>query len=243
MTTRTIEPTGEVVRAGDPGYETARQGYNRLYQRYPEAIVFCHNTSDVVNAIRWAREAGIAFRARSGGHSLEGWSVVDGGLVIDVSRMKNIDVDEASGTATVGTGLRQQEVVAALGERGYTIPTGSLIFISPYVMHRDPRYFDNPDAFIPERWADGLDKRIPRYAYFPFGGGPRVCIGNQFALMEAKLVLATIAARYQLALASSEPVELDPLITLRPKAGIDMRLTTRQVKRQPATAEPMMALQ
>ena len=126
---------------------------------------------------------------------------------------------------------------------GYTIPTGSLIFISPYVMHRDPRYFDNPDAFIPERWADGLDKRIPRYAYFPFGGGPRVCIGNQFALMEAKLVLATIAARYQLALASSEPVELDPLITLRPKAGIDMRLTTRQVKRQPATAEPMMALQ
>lgn len=126
---------------------------------------------------------------------------------------------------------------------GYTIPKGSLIFISPYVMHRDPRYFDNPDAFIPERWADGLEKRIPRYAYFPFGGGPRVCIGNQFALMEAKLVLATIAGRYQLSLASSEPVELDPLITLRPKDGIDMRLIARQPRPQPAATEPVMALQ
>jgi len=125
MTTTTTGLTGEVLRAGDPGYEEARQGYNRLYQRYPEAIVFCRNTSDVVNAVRWARAAGIAFRARSGGHSLEGWSAVDGGLVIDVSRMKNVDIDEASGTATVGTGLRQKEVVAALGERGYAIPTGS----------------------------------------------------------------------------------------------------------------------
>ncbi|MEZ4671956.1 MAG: cytochrome P450 [Anaerolineae bacterium] len=112
---------------------------------------------------------------------------------------------------------------------GYTIPKGSLIFLSPYVMHRDPRYFDNPSAFIPERWADGLEKRIPRYAYFPFGGGPRVCIGNQFALMEAKLVLATIAGRYSLSLASSKAVELDPLVTLRPKDGIAMRLSARQV--------------
>jgi FAD/FMN-containing dehydrogenase len=128
MTTTTTELTGEVLRAGDPGYEAARQGYNRMYQRYPEAIVFCRNTADVVNAVRWAREAGTAFRARSGRHNLEGWSAIDGGLVIDVSRLKNIDVDESSlfgGTATVGTGLRQKEAVAALGERGYAIPTGS----------------------------------------------------------------------------------------------------------------------
>ncbi|SPM31465.1 FAD-binding oxidoreductase [Mycobacterium terramassiliense] len=125
MVTTTTELTGDVLHAGDPGYEAARQGWNRLYQRYPESIVFCRNTDDVVNAVRWARTAGIAFRARSGRHCLEGWSSVDGGLVIDVSRMKNIHVDEASGTATIGTGLVQKEAVAALGERGYAIPTGS----------------------------------------------------------------------------------------------------------------------
>lgn len=125
MAATTTELTGEVLRAGDPGYEQARLGYNRLYPRYPEAIVFCHNTADVVNAVRWARAARIAFRPRSGRHNLEGWSSVDGGLVIDVSRMKDVDVDEASGTATVGTGLVQKEAVAALGARGYAIPTGS----------------------------------------------------------------------------------------------------------------------
>jgi FAD/FMN-containing dehydrogenase len=125
MSTTTTQLTGEVLRASDPGYQAARLGWNRLYQRYPEAIVFCRNTADVVNAVRWARQAGLAFRARSGRHNLEGWSAVDGGLVIDVSRMKNIDVDETSGTATVGTGLVQKEAVAALGQRGYVIPTGS----------------------------------------------------------------------------------------------------------------------
>lgn len=117
--------TGEVVRAGDPGYEAARVGWNRLYSRYPEAIVFCAETQDVVNAVAWAREQGIAMRARSGRHSLDGWSSVDGGLVIDVSRMKGVVIDVAAGTATVGTGLTQREVVPALGERGFVMPTGS----------------------------------------------------------------------------------------------------------------------
>src|SRR5690242_57958 len=125
MTTSTLELTGEVVRLGDPAYDAARLGWNRLYQRRPAAIVYCHNTADVVNALRWARTTGSAFRIRSGGHNLEGWSNVDGGLVIDVSRLKSIDIDAAAGTATVGTGLLQKEVVAALGEHGYTIPTGS----------------------------------------------------------------------------------------------------------------------
>lgn len=117
--------TGEVVRAGDPGYEAARIGWNRLYSRYPEAIVFCTNTQDVVNAVEWAREEGIALRARSGRHSLDGWSSIDGGLVVDVSRMKSIAIDETARTATVGTGLTQQETVPALGQRGFVIPTGS----------------------------------------------------------------------------------------------------------------------
>ena len=124
-TTATTALSGEVVRLGDPTYDAARLGWNKLYQRHPEAIVYCSNTTDVVNAVSWARSTGLPFRARSGGHNLEGWSSIDGGLVIDVSRMKDIQFDEAAGTATVGTGLLQKEVVAALGEHGYTIPTGS----------------------------------------------------------------------------------------------------------------------
>jgi FAD/FMN-containing dehydrogenase len=121
----TSKLTGEVVRAGDPGYEAARIGWNRLYSRYPEAIVFCGNTKDVVNAVEWAREEGIALRARSGRHSLDGWSSIDGGLVVDVSRMKSVTIDETACTAVVGTGLTQREAVAALGKRGFVIPTGS----------------------------------------------------------------------------------------------------------------------
>ncbi|MGD1170754.1 FAD-binding oxidoreductase [Mycobacterium seoulense] len=121
----TSKLTGEVVRAGDPGYEAARVGWNRLYSRYPEAIVFCANARDVVNAVEWAREEGIALRARSGRHSLDGWSSIDGGLVVDVSRMKSVTIDETGRTATVGTGLTQKEIVPALGQRGFVIPTGS----------------------------------------------------------------------------------------------------------------------
>src|SRR3984957_13542768 len=125
MTATTTKLTGEVVRAGDPGYEAARIGWNRLYSRYPETIVFCCDTEDVVNAVKWAREEGIALRARSGRHSLDGWSSVDGGLVIDVSQMKSVTIDETVRTATVGTGLTQKETVPALGQRGFVIPTGS----------------------------------------------------------------------------------------------------------------------
>ncbi|TJZ74359.1 FAD-binding oxidoreductase [Rhodococcus oryzae] len=121
----TARLTGEVVRPGDPGYEAARVGWNRLYSRYPEAIVFCCDAHEVINAVEWAREEGIALRARSGRHSLEGWSSLDGGLVVDVSRMKDVEIDETARTATVGTGLTQTEVVAALGQRGYVVPTGS----------------------------------------------------------------------------------------------------------------------
>ncbi|QHE71836.1 FAD-binding oxidoreductase [Rhodococcus sp. WAY2] len=125
MTLTTANLTGEVVRAGDDGYEAARVGWNRVYSHYPEAIVFCCSTQDVVNAVRWARTEGIALRVRSGRHSLEGWSSLDGGLVIDVSRMKSVVIDDTARTATVGTGLTQQETVAALGQRGFVVPTGS----------------------------------------------------------------------------------------------------------------------
>ena len=121
----TIKLTGEVVRPGDAGYEAARVGWNRLYSRYPAAIVFCNVTQDVVNAVEWARHEGIALRARSGRHSLDGWSSLDGGLVIDVSQMKSVTIDEAGGDSDGLERLTQKETVPALGQRGFGIPTGS----------------------------------------------------------------------------------------------------------------------
>jgi cytochrome P450 len=104
---------------------------------------------------------------------------------------------------------------------------GSIMLISPYVVHRDPRFFPDPERFDPERFAEGYEKRLPRFAYFPFGGGSHVCIGQPFAMMEATLVLATIAQRYQLQLAPDQRVEIQPLVTLRPKYGMRMRLSPR----------------
>ncbi len=117
--------TGEVVRQGDSAYDAARTSYNRLFVHHPQAIVFCAQTQDVVNALTWARRHEVAVRVRSGGHCLEGWSTVDDGLVIDVSRLKSADIDAGTCTATVGAGLNQLEAVTALGSAGCAAPTGT----------------------------------------------------------------------------------------------------------------------
>ncbi|MBW0020177.1 MAG: FAD-binding oxidoreductase [Mycobacterium sp.] len=124
MAADTAKLTGKVVRPGDAGYEAARVGFNRLYSRHPEAVVFCADTQDAVNALAWARQNDVRVRPRSGRHCLEGWSAVDGGLVIDVSGMKSTEIDAASNTATVGAGLNQLEAVTALGKAGFAVPTG-----------------------------------------------------------------------------------------------------------------------
>jgi cytochrome P450 len=112
---------------------------------------------------------------------------------------------------------------------GYKVRKGTGVSLSQYVMHRDPRWYDAPEEFRPERWEDGLAKRLPRFAYFPFGGGPRQCIGNNFALMEATLVLATIAQRYRFRLVQGHPVVPLPSITLRPRHGIRAILEARSL--------------
>jgi len=99
--------------------------------------------------------------------------------------------------------------------------------MSQWVMHRDPRYYDEPERFNPDRWLDERFKRAPKFAYFPFGGGPRTCIGASFAAMEAVLVLAAIAQRYQIRVAPDYPVEPMPTMTLRPRHGIKVVLTRR----------------
>ncbi len=110
---------------------------------------------------------------------------------------------------------------------GYRIPAKSQIFFFQYVTHRDPRYFDEPERFKPERWTEEFVKQLPRYAYFPFGGGPRLCIGNSFAMMETVLLLTTIAQRFRLKLVSEEPIKPIPGITLRPENGVKMSLEKR----------------
>jgi cytochrome P450 len=110
---------------------------------------------------------------------------------------------------------------------GYHVPTKTQMFISQYVTHRDPRFFDDPDAFDPSRWHDGRTKDLPAYAYFPFGGGPRLCIGSNFARMEAVLLLATVAPRFRLEPVTGDPPVPQPSITLRPRGGIRMKLSRR----------------
>ncbi len=117
--------TGDVVRQGDSEYDAALLGYNHLFRHRPQAIVYCGETQDVVNALAWARQNEVPVRVRSGGHCLEGWSSVDDGLVIDVSRIKSATIDASSNTATVGAGLNQLEAVTALGDAGCAAPTGT----------------------------------------------------------------------------------------------------------------------
>lgn len=110
---------------------------------------------------------------------------------------------------------------------GYHIPKGAMIGLNMFVTHRHPDFWDNPEGFDPERFEPSRAAGRHKFAYLPFGGGARVCIGSNFALMEAKIVLATLAQRYRLALRPEHPVAYDPIITLRPKHGMVMRVTPR----------------
>ena len=111
---------------------------------------------------------------------------------------------------------------------GYPVRPGYGVAFAQWVIHRDVRWFDAPLEFRPERWENGLAKQLPRFAYFPFGGGPRQCIGNTFALMEASVVLATIGQRFRFGLTAGHKVTPLASITLRPKNGIQVRLEARE---------------
>jgi cytochrome P450 len=110
---------------------------------------------------------------------------------------------------------------------GYTIPARDVMVMSPYVVHRDPRWFPEPERFDPDRWLPENVAARPKFSYFPFGGGARVCIGERFAWMECVLLLATLGQRWRLRLVPGHPVETKALITLRPKHGIRMTVEPR----------------
>jgi cytochrome P450 len=111
---------------------------------------------------------------------------------------------------------------------GHRVAAGTSVVMSQWVLHRDPRYYAGPEIFDPSRWAGGLAKHLPPFAYLPFGGGPRRCIGSGFAMTEAVLLLAMIAQRFRMTLSPGHPVTPWPTITLRPKHGIRMVLHARR---------------
>ncbi|MDG6902650.1 MAG: cytochrome P450, partial [Nitrososphaerota archaeon] len=120
-----------------------------------------------------------------------------------------------------------RRAVKDCGIGGFLIPAGSTMVMSQYVMHRDPRFFDDPESFDPDRWTPEMEEKLPDFAYFPFGGGPRGCVGESFAKMEGVLVLAAVARSWAMKFVSGQRVGVQPRITLRPKYGMKMKLERR----------------
>jgi cytochrome P450 len=121
---------------------------------------------------------------------------------------------------------------------GYHIPAGSTVITSPYVVHRDARFWPDPTRYDPERFAPQSELGRHPYAYFPFAGGPKRCLGDDFAWMEATLVLATVARKWQARLVPGHRVELSPRVTLKPKYGMQMVLEERKLRRAVSTPLP-----
>lgn len=116
---------------------------------------------------------------------------------------------------------------------GYQIPKGSKLGVFIYGAHRHPDFWEQPDRFMPERFAPENEAKLVKHAYAPFGNGPRICIGNSFALMETQLLLATIAQHYQPRLLPDWKLTIESHVTMYPKGGLPMRLIQRHPQAQP----------
>jgi cytochrome P450 len=123
--------------------------------------------------------------------------------------------------------IMAREVIEPVQIGGYEFTPGTTIVMSQWVSHRDPRFFEDPEAFRPERWLDGLAGRLPSGAYYPFGDGARRCIGQGFALLEAAIVIGMVAQRFEFRLVPGQTVATEPLVTLRPRYGIQMTVHER----------------
>ena len=120
-----------------------------------------------------------------------------------------------------------REATTELELGGYRVKPGYTVLMSQWVNHRDPKYFPEPEEFRPERWEHGFSKRIPKFAYYPFGGGQRICVGSAFALMEAAIILAAVGQRYRFTLDPDAVIGIKPQITLLPANGIPATLERR----------------
>jgi cytochrome P450 len=110
---------------------------------------------------------------------------------------------------------------------GYRVPAGTQVFMFQWATQRDPRFYNEPNSFRPERWTEDFVEQLPKYAYFPFGGGPRICIGASFAMMEVILCLAAIGQKFRLEIDPDHPVSIYPAMSLRPKDGIKVVVKSR----------------
>jgi cytochrome P450 len=108
---------------------------------------------------------------------------------------------------------------------GYRVPEGASVMLPQWAVHRSPDWWDDPEQFDPDRWLDGDDR--PRFAYFPFGGGPRHCIGKHLAMLEAQVILATVAREFSLETDREGDPELLPSLTVHPRGGMPMTLQPR----------------
>lgn len=126
--------------------------------------------------------------------------------------------------ATLGREALEDDEIA-----GYRIPRGAIVVMSQWVVHRDPRHYPDPERFHPARWTPEFRRQLPRLAYFPFGGGQRVCIGEAFALLEARLALAVLLAARRVQPTTPDPLQVYAAITLRPKHPVHLRIAARQV--------------
>lgn len=138
-------------------------------------------------------------------------------------------------SAAIAESMRLYPPVYALGREattnlelgGYHVKRGYTVLMSQWVNHRDPKYFPDPERFSPERWLDGLEKRLPKFAYYPFGGGQRMCVGSHFANVEAAIVLATVGQKYRFTLEPDAEIDIKAQITLLPKYGMPATLMSR----------------
>ncbi len=150
-------------------------------------------------------------------------------ILEDLSRLKYTDIiaREAMRLYPPAYGLGR-EAIEECEIGGFRVPRKTQIFMFQWATQRDPRFFPEPEAFHPERWTEEFTNGLPKYAYFPFGGGPRFCIGNTFAMMEIVLVLATIGQQFRFSLLPNHPVSLLPAMSLRPRDGIHVRSESRR---------------
>ncbi|WP_255195489.1 cytochrome P450 [Halorarius litoreus] len=121
--------------------------------------------------------------------------------------------------------FRQPRTDVKLG--GYRVPEDALVMLPQWVVHRDPRFYDDPETFDPDRWAPERVRERPNYAFFPFGGGPRICIGKQFSLLEARLILGVLLQQFDLHRTSDAPLQLRPSLTMHPRDPVEMELRAR----------------
>jgi cytochrome P450 len=157
----------------------------------------------------------------------------------DLPRLKHAEMVFAESMRVfppVWTLTRQAIQDYEVGE--YVLPAGTVVGLSQYVMHHDPRFFERPEEFDPSRWTPEQKAKRPKFSYFPFGGGPRLCIGESFAWMEGTLLLATIARqwKFQLPRGTESNVEFQPLITLRPKNRVRLLVERRNAQEKSAGA-------